>query len=346
MPLRSERASGSGSGHGTRPAPPVDQADSAPPAALAGRARTVRGNLTLAAASAQTEQHAMRGILLMLLAVGMWPFMDTMAKLLACSYPVTQVALMRYVFHAAFMLLIFAPRMGARLVRSRHPGLQVLRGLALAGSTLCFFSALKVMPLAETSSISQLGPILTTVGAVLMLRERVGATRWIAVAAGFAGVLLVIRPGTAVFTPYALFPLGTAVCMTGYNLLTRRLAQTEEPIATLFYSALVGTAALAMFLPAGWKTPESFTHLAMMAATGFIGGASHLVLIKAYECAPASKLALFSYTQMFWMLLLGYLVFGDFPDGWSLIGIAIVIGSALYVATHQHLLRRAAVKRA
>jgi drug/metabolite transporter (DMT)-like permease len=281
------------------------------------------------------EPHPLRGIALFLLAVGLWPFLDSTAKYLGRSYPITQIAWMRYAFHTLFMLLIFAPRMGTRLLRSRYPGLQVIRGLLLAGSTLFFFTALKHMPLAETSSIAQIGPVLTTLGAAWMLGERVDPARWIAVGVGFVGVLIIIRPGTAVFSLYALLPLGTAVCMMGYNLLTRRLALSEEPIATLFYSALVGMLMVSILLPAGWKTPESLVHLGLMAAMGLVGGFSHLVLIKAYECTPASSLAPFSYTQVFWTLLLGYAFFGDFPDGWSIVGIVIIMSSALYVVTHQ-----------
>jgi drug/metabolite transporter (DMT)-like permease len=291
-------------------------------------------------------QRPLRGILLLMLAVSMFPFMDSIAKYLARFYPVPGIVWARYAFHALFMVVIFGPRMRWRLIKSRRPGLQILRGMMLATSSLFFFSALKFMPLAETSSITQIGPILVTIGAAILLGEHVGMARWIAVTAGFAGVLIIIRPGTAIFSPYALLPLGTAACMAVYALVTRQLAGSENPIATLFYTAIVGTAALSLALPFGWSAPLSATHVAMMAAMGLIGGVSHLVLIKAYECAPASRLAPFSYTQMIWTLVLGYVIFGDFPDAWSLAGIAVIVGSAIYIATHQHFSARASRRRA
>jgi drug/metabolite transporter (DMT)-like permease len=283
------------------------------------------------------KSRPLRSILLIMLAVSMFTWMDSIAKYLARFYPIPGIVWARYVFHLLFMLLIFGPTMRWQLIRTRRPGMQIVRGLMLAVSSLFFVTALKFMPLAETSSITFIGPILVTLGASLLLKERVEPARWAAVIAGFIGVLIIIRPGSAVFSPVALLPLGTAASMAVYTLMTRQMAGAEHPITMLFISAVVGTVVLTLCLPFGWKAPESALHVVLLAAMGLIGGGSHLVLIKAYEGAPASRLAPFSYTQLIWTLALGYLFFGDFPDEWTLVGILVIVASAIYVVTHQRL---------
>jgi drug/metabolite transporter (DMT)-like permease len=289
---------------------------------------------------ATDEPHPLRSILLIMLTVAMFAWLDSIAKYLGRFYPVPVVVWARYAFHLLFMLLIFGPRMRGQLLQTHRPGLQIVRGLLLVTSSLFFFSGLKYMPLAETSSITFIGPILVTLGASILLKERVDPARWVAVIAGFVGVLIIIRPGGAVFSPVALLPLCTAVSMAAFTLITRQMSGTEDPITTLFFSALVGTLVISLMLPFGWKAPESLFHVGLMAAMGLIGGVSHLVLIKAYEGASASRLAPYSYTQLVWTLSLGYLIFGDFPDGWSLVGIMVIVASAIYIATHQHLAGR------
>jgi drug/metabolite transporter (DMT)-like permease len=164
--------------------------------------------------------------------------------------------------------------------------------------------------------------------------------RWVAVCGGFVGVLIIIRPGSGVFGAAALLPLATAACFAAYSLLTRKLAGLENPYTTIFYSGLVGTVMLAAVLPFAWKAPATVAHMALLMLMGVLGGGGHLVLIHAYEHAPASRLAPFSYTQLIWVLVAGYLVFGDFPDRWSLIGIAVIAASAIYIATHQRMAAR------
>jgi drug/metabolite transporter (DMT)-like permease len=289
----------------------------------------------MSAASAHQDQHPLRGILLIMTAVAMFTVMDSMAKYLARFYPVPGIVWARYALHVAFLVLLLGPRLRGRLVRTERLGLQVLRGLVLAAASMFFFSALKFMPLAEASSITFVAPIVVTLASALLLKERIEPAKWIAVGAGFVGVLIIIRPGTGVFRAVALLPLGTAVCMAAYAILTRKLARVENPYTTLFYSGLVGAVVLAAVLPFAWVTPTTPLHIALLAAIGLIGGGSHLVLIRAYEHAPASRLAPFSYTQLVWVLVLGYLVFGDFPDRWALLGIAVIAASAIYLATHQ-----------
>jgi len=273
-------------------------------------------------------------------AVAMFTVMDSMAKYLSRFYPVPGIAWARYAFHLLFVLMILGPRLKLGLARTRRPGLQIVRGMLLAASSMLFFSALKFMPMAEASSISFVAPMLVTLLGVTLLKEKVEPARWLAVAAGFIGVLIIIRPGSGVFSWVAVLPLATAASFASYQILTRKLAGVDGPYTSLFYSGLVGTVLLAPVLPFQWVTPKTLAHALMLPAIGFLGGLSHLILIRAYDQATVSTLAPFSYTQLIWVILIGYLVFGDFPDHWSLIGIAVIMASGIYIATHQHLSER------
>ncbi len=283
------------------------------------------------------QEHPYRGMLMILAAVAMFSLMDAISKYLTRFYPVTTVVWARYLFHTLLVIVVLGPRLGRGLVQTRRPGAQVVRGLFLAGATLFFVSALKYLPLAEASAISFMAPLLVTVMAVVLLKERVGLALWIAVLSGFVGVLTIIRPGSGIFTWAALLPLVAAVCFASYQILTRRLAGLESPYTSVFYSGLVGMLVLSISLPYGWALPQSGLHLALFALIGIIAGSSHLVLIKAYDFAPASRLAPFSYTQLIWAAVAGYVAFDDFPDFWSVVGITVLMASGIYIATHQHL---------
>jgi len=263
-----------------------------------------------------------------------------MAKYLSHFYPVPGIVWARYAFHLLFVVMILGPRMKLGLVRTKHLGLQIVRGTLLAASSMLFFSALKFMPMAEASSISFVAPMLVTLLGVILLKEKVEPARWVAVAAGFIGVLIIIRPGSGIFAWVALLPLATAASFASYQILTRKLAGVDNPYTSLFYSGLIGTVLLAAVLPFQWTTPTTLAHALMLPAIGFIGGLSHLILIRAYDQAAVSTLAPFTYTQLIWVTLSGYLVFGDFPDNWSLVGIAVIMASGIYIATHQQLSER------
>ena len=284
--------------------------------------------------------HPLRGILMIMTAVAMFTAMDSIAKYLSRFYPVPGIVWARYAFHLLFVVMILGPRMRLRLVRTRHLGLQIVRGMLLAASSMFFFSALKFMPMAEASSISFVAPMLATLLGVFLLKEQVEPARWVAVAAGFIGVLIIIRPGSGIFSWVAVLPLATAASFASYQILTRRLAGIDNPYTSLFYSGLIGTVMLATVLPFEWTTPKTLLHALMLPAIGFVGGLSHLILIRAYDQASVSTLAPFSYTQLIWVIVAGYVVFGDFPDHWSLIGIAVIMASGIYIATHQQLSER------
>jgi len=274
-------------------------------------------------------------MLMVMMAVAIFSVMDSLSKYLTRFYPVALVAWSRYAFHLVLVVVVLGPRLRLALVRTARPGAQLVRGLLLAIASISFISAVKYMPLAEASAIAFLGPLLIVVMSVLFLKEKVEPARWIAVLCGFIGVLVIIRPGSSVFTWAALFPLANAVAFASYQILTRRLSGLESPYTSIFYAGLIGTLLLSATLPYVWVRPQNGLHMTLFVLTGALGGLSHLILIKAYAYAPASRLAPFSYTQLIWVATIGYLVFGDFPDTWSLVGIGILMASGLYTATHQ-----------
>lgn len=270
----------------------------------------------------------------MVVAVSTFAMMDTTAKYLARNYPVPLIVWYRYLFHAALMLVILGPRLRWRLVASKRPGLQIARGAVLAASSLFFFSALARMPIAEASAITFLSPLILTALSAYFLKERVRASAWTAVLAGFCGVLIIVRPGGAMFTPAALLALATPFCFALYQLLTRKLAGVDSSFTTLFISALVGTVMLSVTLPFAWVVPAAFD-LALLVFLGTLGAVGHFLLIRAFDYAPPSVLAPFVYAQLVTVLVLGYLVFGDFPDGLSLVGMAIIVLSGAWIASRQ-----------
>jgi drug/metabolite transporter (DMT)-like permease len=231
------------------------------------------------------------------------------------------------------------------VMRTGRPGLQLVRSMLLLGSTFFFFLAVKFIPLASATAIGFVGPLLVTALSVPLLGETVGPRRWAAVAVGFVGVLVIIRPGPGMFSGTAhwaiALPLLVAVCFALYQISTRILSRTDSWTTTLFYSASVGAVVMSTLVPFHWRTPD-LEGWAWMAVLGAIGGFGHSMMIKAFTAAPASSLAPFTYLQIIWSTAVGFLAFGDFPDGWTLLGAAIVAASGLYVLSRERRLRRGA----
>lgn len=280
---------------------------------------------------------ALRGILLMVAAVGLFVSMDAIAKYLARSYPVPLIVWARYVSNLAILLAFLAARGELRLLRSARPGLQFTRGLLLAVATLLFFTSLSVLPLADANAIGFAMPLFVAALAVPMLGERLELARLLAILAGLAGALIIVRPGSDLFTPYALLPLGMAVCNAFYQILTRKVAGLEPPQTSLVWGAIVGAVLLSAIAPFVWVRPQALSHGVLILAIGVLASVGHFLLIKAYEYANATLLAPFTYTALVWAMTLGWLVFGDFPDGWSLVGMGIIVLSGLYLANRQRL---------
>ncbi|WP_319237610.1 DMT family transporter [uncultured Propionivibrio sp.] len=273
-----------------------------------------------------------KGILLVMTAVVFFSVGDLLAKQLTRDYPIPLIVWARFTFHLLFVIVALGPRHRLALFRTRFPGIQFLRGLMLLFGSIFFITALKYMPLAETTAIAYLAPILVTLMSVVFLKEKVDLGRWIAILCSFVGVLTIIRPGSSVFTWAVLLPIANALAFATYQILTRRIAGLESPYTSILYAGLVGSLLSLATLPEAWTLPKSPVHLLLFLGIGILGSAGHLILIKAYNHAPLSRLAPFSYSQLIWVAIIGYVVFDDFPDAWSLTGIAILLASGIYIA--------------
>ena len=261
--------------------------------------------------------------------------LDATAKSLVRDHALLLIVWARY----AGQMLVVTPfawhQAGPGFWRTRRLGLHLLRSSFLVAATMCFFGGLKWLPLAEGSAITFLAPIVVVLLAGPLLGERPTRARWAAAIAGFSGVLLLVRPGGAVFHPAALLLLGAAVTNGLYQLYTRLLA-AEDPATLLFYSALVGTVALTLPLP--WLVDLSTLaprDLGLLVLLGLLAGLGHWFMINAYQRAPASLLTPFTYLQMLWATAYGYLVFGQLPDGVSFVGMAVIVASGVGLALHE-----------
>jgi drug/metabolite transporter (DMT)-like permease len=278
------------------------------------------------------RSQALRGIGLMLLAVSTFSCLDATSKYLAALYAVPTIVWARYVSQMLLMLVALAPRMGLGLVRTTHLRLQVMRGAVLTASSLLFLTALARMPLAEAASIAFMAPLFIAVLSGPVLHERVEGRTWLALGAGFGGVLLIVRPGGALFDWVSLLPLASALTMAVYQMMTRRLAGHDASLTTLFYPALVGSIAVPLVFPAALSLPGEPVHAALFCLLGVLGGIGHFFLIRAHFHAPASVLGPFMYGQLLTAVALGWLVFGQLPDGLAVLGMAIICASGLLLA--------------
>jgi drug/metabolite transporter (DMT)-like permease len=267
--------------------------------------------------------------------------MDGVAKHLTQHYPVFEVAWARYFFHFMVLLPLVIWRYGRFAFRPTHRGLQILRSICLLVSTVLFFAALRSMPIAETLALSFVAPLVVTALAPVLLGEHVGIRRYVAVTIGFLGALFIIRPGIGVFQWSALLGLGSGCVYALYVIATRKLAGTSPPLVTLAYSALVGAAVMSVIVPGVWVTPTPLD-LALMVCLGALAASGHFLVIIAYERAQASFIAPYGYSEMIWATAIGFFVFGDFPDGWTWIGITVICGSGVYITVRE---RRVATQR-
>ena len=276
-----------------------------------------------------------KGVLLMVCAVTLFSVMDAGAKYLSERYPVIMVAWARFFFNVLIMLMVLGPLFGRRLITTRRPGIQLVRGLALGISSVLFVSALPHMRLADASAVSFVAPMLVTLGAVYVFGQRAPAGTWLALGASFVGVLLVIQPGSSTFTWAALLPLCTAIFAATYQLLTSRLAGVDDGTTSLFIGALVSAAVLTIPVMFFWTWPRSVPDALLFVAVGAMGAFSHYLIIRAFDYAPPVVLAPFAYLQIVAALLLGWLVFGNFPGPMSLVGMALIVFTGMTMGLRQ-----------
>lgn len=271
------------------------------------------------------------GIGLMCLTFLCFTGLDTTAKWLNHSIPTIQIVWARYSFSVVLVLLIINPKTKPGVLTTKKPLVQIVRSLLLLLSTLANFVALNYLQLAQTTTIALATPLLVSALSGPLLGESVPRDRFIAIGIGFLGVVSVARPGFGGIHPVAILSILGMCCYAGYALMTRFLVGHDQTETTLVYSGLVGAVILSFGLPFFWEPPPDLATWALMLSMGLYAAVGHFFLITAHRFAPAYVLSPFMYTQLGWMTLSGYLVFGDVPDSFTIAGGVIIVLSGLYL---------------
>jgi drug/metabolite transporter (DMT)-like permease len=286
-----------------------------------------------AASAAAKPQHPLVGVSLFLFGLLLFACMDSTTKYLAERYDVPLIVAVRYAVNLLLLVALAAPMRGRMLVETNRTALVLVRGSCLAGASILVGLALQRMPVAETTAITFLAPMIVVLVARPVLGERIGILGWIAVIGGFAGVLLVVRPGSGLEAAGIAFALCAVATNAGYQTLSRLLGASERTLAMLFYAVLIGTIAFGIAAPFFWGGPKPGPfELLLFASLGVYGGLGHYLFTYAFRRAPASVLAPLTYFQLVWAGLLGWLVFGHLPDPVSIAGMAVIAGSGLLIA--------------
>jgi drug/metabolite transporter (DMT)-like permease len=289
--------------------------------------------------TAEEAAGRLRGIALICVAMVFFSVLDTAAKYASRYVPTFEVVWARYAFSLLFAILLLRSWAHPADYFTRRPFMQAARAFFLMASTALNFLALRYLQLAEAAAITFAAPLILTALAGPVLGEWPGPRRWAAVVIGFIGILIIIRPDPGSFEPAALLSLGAALCYAGYGLTTRLLSATETPAGMLVYGSLVAVIILTPPLPAVGVLPPDWIVAGALVATGLAGAVGHYFLILANRDAPATVLAPFQYTQILWMPILGYVVFGDIPGAWTIIGAPVVIASGLYILYRERIHR-------
>ncbi|MDB9831969.1 DMT family transporter [Candidatus Pelagibacter sp.] len=276
----------------------------------------------------------MKAITFSLLGWMMLPVMDGFAKYLSADLPILQITWARYFFTVAFTLPVMFLFYNKQLVWSDKPKLQILRGLILLCANICFFYAISIIPLAKALTLAFVAPLIVTAFSPMLLGEKVGVRRWTAVIIGFVGSLVVIRPGFLEINLASLAALGTGVMYGFYLIITRKLSTSDNPLLTLLLTGLVGLVAVSGIMPLIWVNP-SLSQWSMMAGIGVFACIGHLFLILSLKYADASKLAPLGYTEIIPNVIIGYYFFGNFPDNWTFLGLAIIVISGIYISRRE-----------
>ena len=270
-----------------------------------------------------------KGILLMVLAVFSFSCMDATAKALSVHYDSLQVVWARYCSQTFWSFLALSPFLH-KLLRTKYLKLQILRSALLFGATFFFFSGFPYLKLAEMTAIFEVAPLLITVFSFFLLKERVQLPRWLGVMAGLIGAVIIIRPGTEVFTPHALLPIFAACCFAGYSIATRFLGSEEPAWTSFLYTSLIGTLFASVLVSFQWE-PLAPADWPVLGTFGIIGGIGHLLLIFALRYTQASVLAPFSYFGLMFNSLWGLVFFGELPDIYTYLGAAVIVGAGVFV---------------
>ncbi len=274
------------------------------------------------------------GALLTMLAMLCFAAMDAISKFLVADYAVGQMMWIRYILVFLFAWFIVRRQGLRRALKTKRPGLQIIRSLIAVVEGGMFVLAFRYLPLADTHAIAATSPLIVIALGVVFLGERAGPARWLAVSAGFIGVMMIIRPGLRVLDWPVLLPLVGAAMWAGYQVLTRLAARYDSPDTSLIWSVLVALVVTTFVGPIDWQWPTA-TVWALMVIIAALGAVAHYALIKALDYAEAGAVQPYSYTLLVWATVLGAAVFGDIPDGWTILGATIVVASGLYTWHHE-----------
>jgi drug/metabolite transporter (DMT)-like permease len=298
-----------------------------------GAMRVARGGWARGAAGVARIQgnRVALGIFFMVLATSLFPFMNGAVQLLSPRYSTDQIVWARVTSHLAFMLILFLPRDGLSLFRTRQLGVQFKRSVCQLMSTSFYFTAIKYLPLAQATTISFTTPFFVAALARPILGERLGFYRLMTMLVAFIGVLIIVRPGTNVFHWATVGVLLSALFYGLYQVYTRGVAGYDSPSTSVVYSVMLATLVMSVVMLFRWKTPESWTDVALMCSLGFFGGLGHFFLAKAMTYAPANVVAPFQYWQLIGAVGVGYMISGYMPDLYTWIGAAVIIGAGLYL---------------
>jgi drug/metabolite transporter (DMT)-like permease len=280
-------------------------------------------------------------ILLILAASLIFAVSDAIAKLVVGRLPPLEVFWLRSVVVLALTLPVLLLRKGVAVLRTRHPRLQMIRGISVMGASLLFLSGLVYLPVADASAINFVWPLLITIFSVLILKETVGVRRALATVVGFIGMLVIIRPGSSAFQWAAVFPLGAALLWSFASVLTRKLSADDDAGTTLIWSAVIPVVVGSLALPFVYVQPTAW-ELALCGLIGIGSAMGHAMVVVAFTRAEASALAPYSYTQLVWAVAAGFLFFGTLPDAWTIAGAAIITASGVYTVHRERVRRREA----
>src|SRR3954451_7395250 len=292
------------------------------------------------AAALRARPEVLRGILLMCAGVSMFPFMNAAVKLLTAGYPVSQIVWARFTGHLVIMLIVFLPQYGRALLATRRPAVQIARSVLMLVSNMVFVIAISRVPLAEASAIGCPSPLLVTALSVPWLHESVGWRRWSAVLVGFAGALLVIRPGAGFHDPAVTLLLLSAFAYALYQIATRWVSRYDNAATGIIFAALVGSLAMSLTMPFIFVMPRTLLDGMLFCCLGLLGGIGHYLVIHAFQLGRAAVIAPLGYVELAGSTALGYLIFGNFPDLWTWGGAGVIIASGLYIALRERQRRR------
>jgi len=282
--------------------------------------------------------HPFKGIALILLSTIFLGTSDTTSKYLSATLPSVEITWIRFVVFAIIMVPAMVPGTAVYSLRTTSVRLQLFRGAALLGSSLFFITGLRYLPIAEASATGFVSPLFVTALSIIFLAEKVGVRRWIATATGLFGVLIILRPGTSAFHVAAFLPIISAFCWAATLIMTRMMSGREHSSTIMTYSSIAGVAILSVLVPFAWVAP-TWHDIMFGILVGVASTAGQWIVVLAFRYADASVLAPFSYTQLLWVSILGFLVFGEVPDSWTIVGASFIVASGLYTA-HRERVRR------